>query len=322
MEHVELACFPTGGGNSRGNINGIEKGFSARGAQQPYYAFGSPNIAIKKLFKSVASSQDDQVRYQLEKNVLEFAAKNETGLSAALDGIEKAKVKNYADSIEAVRLRNQKIDAMGDVIRKHVPQLDEKYLMDDLSTVDRQDGHTEVLLAALISGMTNVATFTIDELGTHYTGLPDIEKENVNLHDVGHNKSVGKFAATEVREKVRRQHMSVLDRIVKRLKSVPEGGGSMFDNTMIFYFPDGGETHHSHGTEFPFIVLSGKNSKLDLAGKYIRLPGYGKEGHKTLGNWYTSVLNAYGNDIEHFGDPDTALTHINQKGAIKQFLEG
>ena len=25
--HIELACFPGGGGNSRGNINGIEKGF-------------------------------------------------------------------------------------------------------------------------------------------------------------------------------------------------------------------------------------------------------------------------------------------------------
>ena len=29
FEHIELACFPTGGGNSRGNIEGIEKGFSA-----------------------------------------------------------------------------------------------------------------------------------------------------------------------------------------------------------------------------------------------------------------------------------------------------
>ena len=43
--HIELACFPTGGGNSRGNINGIEKGFSARGPQQPNYAFGSPKTA-------------------------------------------------------------------------------------------------------------------------------------------------------------------------------------------------------------------------------------------------------------------------------------
>ncbi|MDB4723468.1 DUF1552 domain-containing protein, partial [Akkermansiaceae bacterium] len=47
LEHIELACFPSGGGNSRGNINGIEKGFSARGPQQPNYAFGSPKVAIE-----------------------------------------------------------------------------------------------------------------------------------------------------------------------------------------------------------------------------------------------------------------------------------
>ena len=28
--------------------------------------------------------------------------------------------------------------------------------------------------------------------------------------------------------------MKVIDRIVKRLKSVPEGDGTMFDNTMLF----------------------------------------------------------------------------------------
>jgi len=320
LDHIELACFPTGGGNSRGNINGIEKGFSARGAQQPNYAFGSPKIAIKKLFKSVSDTKDGQMQYELERKVLEFAAGNQAKLSESLNGIEKSKVENYAESIEAVRIRNKKIDAMGDVIRQHVPKLDEKYLADDVNTIDRQKGHTEVLLSALISGMTNVATFTIDELGTPYTGITDIENENVNLHDVGHGKSVAAFKAEEVREKLRRHHMDVIDSIVKRLKSVPEGSGTMFDNTMIFYYPDGGETHHSKGTEFPFIVMSGKNSKLNIGGKYIRLPGYGKEGHKTLGNWYTTILNAYGNDIPHFGDPDVGLGHMNQKEPIQQFV--
>ena len=95
-----------------------------------------------------------------------------------------------------------------------------------------------------------------------------------------------------------------MNRIVTRLKSVPEGKGTMFDNTMIFYFPNSGETHHAHGTEFPFVVLSGANSKLNLGRRYIRLPYWGKEGHKTLGNFYTTILNAYGNPIKHYGDLD------------------
>jgi hypothetical protein len=319
FEHIELACFPSGGGNARGNINGIEKGFSARGAQQPNYAFGSPKVAIQELFKSVSANETQRTRYELERRMLQFLATNETDLAKRLNGVERTKVANYADAIQNIRGRNRRVDAMSDVIRKHVPKLDEKYLAENLSTVDRQFGLAEVLLSTLISGMTNVATFTVDELGTRYTGLSELEGENINLHDVGHNKSIGGFEASEIREKVRRQHMTLIDRIVTRLKSVPEADGSMFDNTMLFYFSDNGETHHSKGTEWPFIVLAGDNAHLDISRRYIRLPGYGKPGHKTLGNWYTTLLNGYGNNINHYGAMDVALT-IDQKGPIKQFL--
>ena len=211
---------------------------------------------------------------------------------------------------------------MAEAIRKHVPKLDEKYLADDMSTLDRQSGHTEVLLAALISGLTNVVAFTVDELGHYYTGLPGIENEKVNMHDVGHGKTIGGLKAEEIRQRARTHHAELIDTIVTRLKAVPEAGGTMFDNTMVFYFPDGGETHHSHGTEYPFIVMSGKNAKLDIARRYIRLPNYGQKGHKTLGNWYTTLLNAYGNPIDHFGDIDTGLEKfkINQKGPIESLM--
>jgi hypothetical protein len=239
-----------------------------------------------------------------------------------LKGSERAKVTTYADSVAESRARDGRLEAMVDVIRKHLPKLDAKYLDDEITTVDRQWGHLEVLLSTLISGMTNVVAFTLDELGTPYTGLKGLEKEQVNLHDVGHNKSIGGLAAGEVRERVRKQHMSIVDALIKRLKAVPEGDGNMFDNTTILYFPDNGETHHSTGVEWPFLVFSGRNTRLDIAGKYIRLPAHGREGHKTLGNWYTTILNAYGNAIPHYGDLDLDLDKmkINQKGAIKQFL--
>lgn len=319
MEHIELACFPTGGGNARGSLDGIAQGFSARGTQQPNYAFGSPKGAMEELFKSVSDNPEDKVQYQLERKLLEFTAENQARLGENLKGIEQRKVTNYADSIDAIRERNKKVDAMGDVLRQHIPQLPDEYLADDLSTFDRQRAHTEVLLSALTSGLTNVIAFTVDELGHPYTGIPGIENEKVNMHDVGHNKSIGGLDAIEIRKRARSHHMTLVDTIVTRLKSVPEGDGTMFDNTMIFYHPDGGETHHSQGWEYPFVVLSGSNAKLNLGRRYIRLPYHGREGHKTLGNWWTTILNAHGNPIEHYGDFDLSLRH-DQSGAIPQLL--
>ena len=311
MEHVEFACFPLGGGNARGTLNGIATGFSARGPQQPNYAFGSPKLAAQELFKAVSTDANVRTRSQLDREALEFAARR-----------ERDKVRSYADSLEAVRERDRKVDAMADAIRKHAPKLDAKYLAEEMTTVDRQRGHVEVLLAALVSGLTNVVAFTVDELGHEYTGLAGMEAERVNLHDVGHGKPVGKLTADEVRFAVRRQHMTLLDTIAARLKKAPEGEGSVFDNTMIFYFPDNGETHHSHGAEYPFVLLSGKNAKLNLRGRYIRLPNYGEAGHATLGNLYTTLLNAHGNPIKHFGDPDPGLARFghDQFGPIRRFL--
>ncbi len=319
MDHIELACFPTDGGNARGGLDGIAKGFSARGPQQPNYAFGGPGIAVDEIFKSVSANKDDQIKYQLERKVLEFTAGNQTELAKHLAGIEQRKVGNYAGSLQEIQERNRKIDQMADAVRRHVPKLESKYRSNDMNTFVRQVGHTEVLLASLISGLTNVVAFTVDELGHPYTGIPGIEKEKVNMHDVGHGKVIAGIPAIEIRKRSEHHHMQLVDKIVTRLKSVPEGKGTMFDNTMLCYFPDSGETHHSHGTEFPFVIMAGSNAKLNIGRRYIRLPYWGTEGHKTLGNFYTTILNAHGNPIKHFGDFDPALKG-DQSGAIKQFV--
>ena len=75
-------------------------------------------------------------------------------------------------------------------------------------------------------------------------------------------------------------------------------------------------------TEAPMVVMTGRNSKLDIAGRYIRLPFHGTEGHKTLSNWYTTLLNAYGNPIEHYGDLDLEMQRrrLQQTGAIDRFI--
>jgi hypothetical protein len=152
--------------------------------------------------------------------------------------------------------------------------------------------------------------------------LPGNESDRISIHGLGHNEGYSGVPADKIRENIRIGHMQQVARIVERLKAEPEGKGTMFDNTMILYFPEGGETHHGHGTEAPFVILSGANCNLDIAGRYIRLPYHATEGHKTLGNWYTTLLNAHGNPIKHYGDFDLAMSRkkLDQAGAIARFI--
>ncbi|MEM7233706.1 MAG: DUF1552 domain-containing protein, partial [Planctomycetota bacterium] len=252
-----------------------------------------------------------------DNTLLEHLKDQEGRRLKGLDGDERKKISDHVESISSIRERNKKVAAMSEVISKNLPKLDGIHANGgtNASLIEKQSAFTDVLLAALISGLTNVVTYTIDDLGTPITTLPG-NKARVDLHRLGHSKDL------ELRNHVKTSHMAQVAKMVSKLKSVPEGDGTMFDNSTIVYFPETGAGHHGPDTEAPMVLLSGKKSKLDIAGRFIRLPFHGTEGHKTLSNWYTTLLNAYGNPIEHYGDMDLVMTRkkLPQTGAIRRFL--
>ena len=314
--HIELSLT----GNYSTHRTGIVSGYSAPGPHQRNYCYADPMTAYNELFRSVTNPSV----VQSDNAMFKFLEREETFKASVLLGYEKQKLSNHILSIEAIQARNLKLSKMAGSIAKHLPKIDKVHENGGLTATapQKQEAMTEILIAALITGLTNVVTYTIDELSTPMRGLPGNEGDNVNIHGIGHNGSFSGVPADKIRENIRILHMQQVARIVERLKAEPEGNGTMFDNTMIMYFPEGGETHHGSGSEAPFVILAGDKCNLDMAGRYIRLPYHATEGHKTIGNWYTTLLNAHGNPIKHYGDFDLVMARLklDQSGAIKQFM--
>jgi hypothetical protein len=307
FEHVELTCAK--------NEKGVVRGMSSIGPKQPNYAFASPGAAFRNLFAAGMEKDNDQ---KADESLYDFLAGNIASYdSKTLDILESRKIGNYASSVDSLIARNARLAKMSDRIAANVPVIEKAILEDRYNVVQQQHAFVDILVSSLRAGLTNVVTYTLDDLGTRYDGLLE---DIIQLHDIGHGKALGGMPADEVRRHLRNHHMNLVNKLVEDLKATPEGSGTMFDNTMIMYLPENGEKHHSVGTEVPFLILAGDNVKLSMARRrYIRLPDYNTEGHKTLGNWYTTILNAYGNPIKHYGDFDVALK-IDQEGAIRQFL--
>ncbi|MFT5469553.1 MAG: hypothetical protein ACI8UO_004674 [Verrucomicrobiales bacterium] len=314
--HVELSLT----GSYSAFRSGIVAGYSAPAPHQRNYCYSDPQTAYDELFKTVTNP--DAV--DSDNAMLEFLQGEESVKAKVLQGYEKLKLSNHIGSIESIRDRNNRVQQMSGTISSHLPEIAPVHADGGLNanTPEKQEAFTEVLIAALVSGLTNVVTYTIDELSTPIKGLPGNEGDQISIHELGHNGGYSGVAAEKIREKIRVGHMQQVARIVESLKAAPEGTGSMFDNTMIMYFPENGEGHHSKGTEAPFVVIAGDNCNVDIAGRYIRLPYHATEGHKTIGNWYTTLLNAYGNAIPHYGDLDLEMSRkkLDQSGAIEQFL--
>lgn len=314
--HIELSLT----GNYSTFRTGIVSGYSASGPHQRNYCYADPMTAYNELFRAVTNPN----AVNSDNAMLNFLESEESFKASVLQGYEKLKLSNHITSIEAIQARNLKLSKMAGSIAKHIPQIGKIHENGGINATSpqKQEAMTEILIAALVTGLTNVVTYTIDELSTPMRGLPGNEGDNVSIHAIGHNESFSGIPADKIRENIRIGHMQQVARIVERLKAEPEGKGTMFDNTMIMYFPEGGETHHGTGTEAPFVILSGKNCKLDIAGRYIRLPYHATEGHKTIGNWYTTLLNAHGNPIKHYGDFDLEMSRkkLDQTGPIRQLL--
>ena len=310
--HVELS-FAAG-------RTGIVSGYSAPAPQTRNYCYADPDTARSELFKSVLNP--DAVNS--DNDMLAFLQGKEGMKASGIMGHEKRRQEMQIESIDAIRERNKKLITLSGSLAKHLPELAPVHANggENASTPEKQAAMTEVLIAALKADLTNCVTYTIDDLGTPITGLPGNETDRVGIHPLGHDEAFGGVPAWKTREQIRISHINQVKTIVEKLKTTPEGKGSMFDNTMIMYFPENGETHHGVGKESPFVIMSGSNCKLDIAGRYIRLPYLGNEGHKTLGNWYTTLLNAHGNPMEHYGDLDLEMARkkLDQTGAIQQFM--
>ena len=310
--HVELSFA--------GGRTGIVDGYSAPAPQTRNYCYADPDTARSELFKSVLNPE----AVNSDNDMLAFLQSKEGLKTSGVRGNERKRQEKHIQSIEAIRERNKKLIKVSGSLAKHLPELAPVHANGgpNASTPEKQAAMTDVLIAALKADLTNVVTYTIDDLGTPITGLPGNETDRVGIHPLGHDEAFGGVPAWKTREQIRISHVNQINTIIEKLKQVPEGKGTMFDNTMIMYFPENGETHHGVGSEAPFLIMAGTNCNLNMSGRYVRLPFLGNEGHKTLGNWYTTLLNAHGNPIKHYGDLDLEMSRkkFDQLGAIKQFL--
>jgi len=312
--HVEMSLAVPHGRDHR---TGIVSGYSAPAAKQRNYCYADPMTAYQELFKSVTNTDEAASN----KALLDYLHEQETRRLKGLDGDERLKISDQVESLQSIRDRDTRVAALSDKIRQHLPKIDPVHDNggEDATLPQKQAAFTDIIVGALASGLTNVVTYTIDDLGTNITSLPENEQKT-SIHQIGHGGQIA--GASSMRNVIKTHHMKQVDTLVTKLKAIPEAGGTLFDNTTIIYMPETGAGHHGPDTEAPMVVMTGKNSKLDIAGRYIRLPFHGTEGHKTLSNWYTTLLNAYGNPIEHYGDLDLTMqrNHLEQTGAISRFL--
>lgn len=276
-----------------------------------------PDLAYGALFGSVGEGAAKQ-EFAARNNLLDYMIADVKRLENRLTGAEREKLQTYLGSFEAMRDRQAKLREVEGTLRRHAPQPSDKFS----STVetDRLEAHFDIGAAALISGLTNVLT-TASACGDPYfsvkfTGLGiDFAK-----HGIGHGGSYQGQTWDQLAIKIRRFHMEQIARLAAKLQAMPEGDGTMLDNTVIVYMSDAAEGHHSRCWQWPMVVIGDAGGSLKTRGRYVEYPYYAKAGHRTIGNFYTTLLHAAGQEREQFGLTDPMLKDFDQRGPLVELV--
>jgi hypothetical protein len=272
-----------------------------------------PAIAYKTLFGSVAGGQAAR-EFAVKTNLLDFMASDVRAIRGAVGAAEKDKLDAHLDAYEAMRGRQAKFETHKASLQKHLPEMTDKFT--SKVETDRLSAQFDLAAAALAGGLTN--SVVISCAGGRafdsfvFTGLG----LNVGLHGIGHSKpDVYNAAMLTIRTFIFERIASVM----KKLEAIPEGNGTMLDNTLIVFTSDFGEAHHAQTKEWPFALIGDLGGRLK-AGSIIIYPPWGKPGHKALNNLYTTMMYTIGEQPRTFGTPDVKLKDLDMSGPLNELL--
>lgn len=115
--------------------------------------------------------------------------------------------------------------------------------------------------------------------------------------------------------KIRDYNCTMLVKIMKALESMPEGNGTMMDNTLIVYTSNNANAQHTTGSEWPFILLGNCSGRLKT-GQYLKI-----DEKRPINALYTTLLHAIGSPCDRFNmDATAAASHDPKVGPIEALL--
>ena len=98
--------------------------------------------------------------------------------------------------------------------------------------------------------------------------------------------------------KIRQYNSRMLVKLMNELDSVPEGSGTMMDNTVIVYTSNNADKQHTNGANWP-VMLLGDFDGTFKTGCFTQL-----DGTRPINSLYATLLRAAGANCDRFNMND------------------
>jgi hypothetical protein len=256
-----------------------------------------PRQVFERLFGTGgADSAESRAKRDLyNKSILDFVSDDAHRFQSDLGATDRRKVDEYLSAVREIEQRLARSEQFKPVVPAGAtePDMFENY-QEQLRLM------FDMLALAFQTDSTRISTFIMAHEGSNRP-YPVVNIKEGH-HDLSHHRNL-----QEKKDKlaiINKYHITQFAYFIDKLSKMPEGDGTVLDNSMIMY-GSGLSNGNEHLPENLPILLFGKGGGTITPGRHIDLV---KE--TPLNNLYLSLLDRMGVPTEHLGDATGRLEVI------------
>jgi hypothetical protein len=295
-----LACEQPMTGYHESNFsNAYSSHISWQNADSPMPNEMYPSLAFDSLFENSGSQRNI--------SVLDRVKDRAEALSRKISSTDKEKLDEYLGSVRDVeksieRMRADKSKAEDRAKDKGLPLLAMKR-PDNGMPEDLRD-HARLMCDIIALGFqtdkTRVASLILArDLSSLYYPFLDVREAH---HGASHNDTSDGY------ERIARFHLSQMAYLAQKLDQMPEGEGTVLDNTCLMFMSNMFSGTKHDNKKVPIITAGGLGGTL----KTGRVLDYSdrSEDEKKLCSFYLGIMDRMDVKLDHFGDSDQRLADL------------
>jgi hypothetical protein len=257
---------------------------------QPLPMTLDPRMAFESLFGEGGTPDERLARQKVNRSILDWISKDVARLQKGLGPSDRSRLNQYLDDVREIERRIQRIEkynASGEA--RALPAA-------PLGVPDSYEEHVKLMFdlqaLAFMTETTRVSAFKMSrDVSTRVFPESGIKQP---FHPCSHHQEnpakIAEFA------KLNRYHVSLIPYFLNKLKSTPDGEGSLLDHSVVLYgSPLGDSNVHNH-KRVP-IFLAGRANGQIKGNLHVRA----KDG-TPMANVLLTMAHKLGVDVQSFGD--------------------
>jgi hypothetical protein len=264
----------------------------------PLPAEAHPRVVFERLFGEGGSAADRRAALRKRASLLDWIRDDATRLQNTLGPEDRARVGQYLETVREVERRIQKAEA--GTPDDQLPDLDRPVGV-PAAYADHARLMFDLQVLALQGDVTRVMTFQLARETSNRT-YPEIGVSDPHHPLTHHGNDPDKIARMA---KINAFHVSLFAYYLEKLKSTPEGDGTLLDHSLVLYGSGMGNPNIHDHVNLPVVVAGGAAGRLK-GGRHVR---YAEP--TPLANLHLTLLERVGVRMDAFAD---------SKGKIDELL--